>query len=100
MRLTRNNIAAAIFTKHGHKVELVKGNGYYYFSSAEEDFRTAPITYAHGVSVYVNGLWCFDSIERWVSAYEDLIEDVIVPENATDEPTSKIIILQSRNNVY
>jgi hypothetical protein len=48
----------------------------------------------------VNGLWCFDSIERWVSAYEDLIEDVIVPENATDEPTSKIIILQSRNNVY
>ena len=85
MRLTRNNIAKAIFEKHGHKVELIKGDGYYYFTSAEEDFRTAPITYAHGSSIYVNGLWCLDSIERWVSEYENLIEDAEVPEDAISE---------------
>ena len=92
MRLTRNNIAAAIFAKHGHKVELVKGNGYYYFSSAEEDYRLAPITYAHGVSVYTNGLWTMD-IDRWVSAYEDLIEDVIVPEDATEDRTKPFTLI-------
>ncbi len=85
MRVTLNKIAEAIFEKHGHKVELVKGNGYYYFTSAEEDFLTAPISYAHGQSVYVNGLWCID-LEGWVGRYEDLIEDVIVPErNATED---------------
>lgn len=93
MRLTLNNIAKAIFEKHGHKVELVKGNGYYWFTSAEEDFRTAPISYAHGQSVYVNGLWCYTDVERWVAAYEDLIEGVIIPDNATDEPTKKMVIL-------
>jgi hypothetical protein len=99
MKATKKNVAAAIFEKHGHKVELVKGNGYFYFSSDEADYRLAPITYAHGTSVYVNGLWCFD-VERWVSEYETLIEDVIVPENATEELTTKIIVLQSPNNVY
>jgi len=93
MRLTRNNIAAAIFAKHGHKVELVKGNGYYYFVSAEEDCRTAPISYAYGHSVYVNGLWCFPEVERWVSEYEDLIKDVIVPENATEDRTKPITLI-------
>ncbi|RKZ88296.1 MAG: hypothetical protein DRQ39_02650 [Gammaproteobacteria bacterium] len=93
MRLTRNNIAAAIYAKHGHKVELLKGDGYYYFTSAEEDCRTAPISYAHGQSVYVNGLWCYDNIERWVREYEDLINDVIVPENAAEDRTKPITLI-------
>lgn len=91
MRLTRNNIAAAIFRKHGHKVELVKGDGYYYFASAD-DYRISPITYAHGHSVYVNGLWVHGTVERWVSEYEDLIKDVIVPENATDTRDKPLVI--------
>jgi hypothetical protein len=93
VRLTLNNVAAAIFDKHGHKVELVKGNGYYYFASAEEDCRTAPISYAYGHSVYVNGLWCYGTVERWVSEYEDLIKDVIVPEDATEDRTKPITLI-------
>ena len=92
MKATRKNVAAAILAKHGHKVELVKGNGYFYFASDEADYRLAPITYAHGTSVYVNGLWCFD-VDRWVSEYEELIKDVIVPENATDELTNRTVSL-------
>jgi len=94
MRLTRNNIAAAIFEKHGHKVELVKGDGYYYFTSAEEDCRTAPISYAHGQSVYVNGLWCYETIERWVSEYEDLIKDVVMPEEPSKKYIPHVIIMR------
>lgn len=92
MKATKKNVAAAIEKKHGHKVELVKGNGYFYFTSAEDDYRLAPITYAHGVSIYTNGLWAFD-VDRWVSEYEELIKNAEVPENPTAEPTSKIIIL-------
>lgn len=93
MRVTLNNIAKAIFDKHGHKVELVRGNGYYYFTAAEDDYRLAPITYAHGSSVYTNVLagW---SVDRWVSEYETLIEDAIIPENATEERTGpKTIVM-------
>lgn len=97
MKATRKNVAAAIEKKLGHKVELVKGNGYFYFTSAEEDYRLAPITYAHGVSVYTNGLWTFD-VDRWVGEYEDLIKGVEVPVDATEDPTSKIIIMSNKVN--
>lgn len=79
MRVTRNNIANAIFDKTGHKIELVKGNGYNYFVSAEDDHRTAPITYAYDASVMVNSIGLF-SVDRWVSDYEYLIRDVDVAE--------------------
>jgi hypothetical protein len=92
MKATRKNVAAAIFKKLGHKVELVKGNGYFYFTSAEEDYRLAPITYAHGASIYTNGLWTMD-VERWVGEYEYLIEGVVVPDNATEEFKTKVIKL-------
>lgn len=97
MKATKKNVAAAILKKFGHKVELIKGHGYFHFTSAEEDFRLAPITYAHDSSVYTNGLWTFD-VDRWVSEYESLIEGVEIPENATEEPTTKIIIFS--NKVY
>ncbi len=97
MRLTRNNIAAAILAKHGHKVELVKGAGYFYFTSDEADYRLAPITYAHGASVYTNGLWTMD-IDQWVSAYEDLIEGVEVPKNAAKD-TMTIFIKFARKSL-
>lgn len=95
MKATRKNVAAAIEKKHGHKVELVKGNGYFYFTSAEDDYRTAPITYAHGASVYTNGLWTFD-VDRWVGEYEYLIEGVEVPANATEEKTPNLIKLTAK----
>lgn len=95
MKATKKNVAAAIEKKHGHKVELVKGNGYFYFTSAEDDYRTAPITYAHGVSIYTNGLWTFD-VDRWVGEYEYLIEGVEVPADALESPTTKLIILGNK----
>ncbi len=95
MKATKKNVAAAIFKKFGHKVELIKGHGYFHFTSTEEDFRLAPITYAFDSSVYTNGLWTFD-VERWVAEYADLIEGVEVPENATAPVTTKIRIFSKQ----
>ncbi len=89
MKATRKNVAEAIFKKHGHRVELVKSDGCFYFTSAEEDYRDAPITFAYGSTIYVNSLWTFD-VDRWISEYEDLIEDVIVPKK-NDNPEPKVI---------
>ncbi len=95
MKATKKNVAEAIFKKFGHKVELVKGHGYFHFTSAEEDFRLAPITYAFDSSVYTNGLWTFD-VERWVGEYAYLIDGVEVPKTATDPVTTKIRIFPKK----
>ena len=93
MKATKKNVAAAILAKHGHKVELVKGNGYFYFAAAQDsDYRLEPITYAETPSVCINA-FCDTDVEWWVARYEDLIDGVLVPENALEPPTQKIIIL-------
>ena len=91
MRTTRKNIEAAILEKHGHRVEIVKGDGYWYFCSAEEDYRTSPLTYAAGTSVWVMHLTDF-SVDRWVAAYEELIEGVEVPELSEDTGPKTIVL--------
>ncbi len=90
MRPTHNTIAEAIFEKHGHRVELVRGTDYFYFVSDEADYRLAPITYAYTASVETNWLWSRD-VDQWVSEYESLIEGVEVPENAANDTMTLFI---------
>ena len=93
MKATKKNVAAAILAKHGHKVELVKGNGYFYFAAEQDaDYRIEPITYAESPSVWINA-FCDTDVEWWVLRYEYLIEDAEVPENALEPITNKMIIL-------
>lgn len=91
MKATKKNVAAAILKKHGHKVELVKGNGYFYFAVEQgADFYIEPITYAESPSVYINA-FCGTDIDWWVGRYEDMIEGVVVPETSIEELGTKVI---------
>ncbi len=91
MKATKKNVAAAILKKHGHKVELVKGNGYFYFAVEQgADFYIEPITYAKSPSVYINA-FCGTTVEWWVGHYEYMIEDVVVPENAGEKHIPRTI---------
>lgn len=94
MKATKKNVAAAILEKHGHKVELIKSDGCWYFAAAEgSDWKAEPISYAYARTVYTMYLSDLD-LERWVSEYEEMIEGVVVPTQ-DDEP--KIITLTGNN---
>ena len=91
MKATKKNVAAAILEKFGHKVELVKGNGYFYFAVEQgANFYIEPITYAASPSVYINA-FCGTTVEWWVGHYEDMIEGVEVPENAGEKKVPSVI---------
>ena len=93
MKATKKNVAAAILEKHGHKVELVKGNGYFYFAAAQDaEYRLEPITYAETPSVCINA-FCDTDVEWWIHRYEDLIDGVLVPENALEPVSTNTIVI-------
>ena len=93
MKATKQNVAAAILTKHGHKVELVKGNGYFYFTAADDTYyRLEPITYAESPSVWINA-FCDTDVAWWVCRYEALIEAAEVPENALEPVSTATIVI-------
>jgi hypothetical protein len=82
MKATKKNVSAAILKKHGHKVDLVKGDGYHYFSTTESDWELAkvePIAHAEGSMVYSMWLGDYD-VDGWVAQYESLIEGVEMPD--------------------
>lgn len=102
MKATKKNVAAAILEKHGHKVELVKGDGYYYFVTAESDWELAkvePIAHADGSMVY--SMWLTDyDVDGWVSNYEYLIKDVEMPDPDYDYGDVAPITLKFGHGVY
>lgn len=98
MKATKQKVSEAIWAKHGHKVELVKSGGYFYFSVIGADWKIEPISWASSSSVWVYRITDLD-LDGWVAAYEELIEGVEIPE-AHDPDKQKPIVLVSKNNVY
>ena len=98
MRVTANNIAKAVKAETGIDVELVTGDGYYWFASVG---GINVLDYAPTTSVYVTRMSDF-SVERWVEEFKGLIEGVEVPEKLerNEDGTYKPIVLQSFKNVY
>ena len=86
MKATKKNVAAAILEKFGHRGELVKGDGYYYFSPQSSDWEKAKIEpIAHAETTMVYSMWLTDyDLSGWVANYEYLINGVEMPEPEHD----------------
>lgn len=76
MRVTKKNINIAIKEATGHDVEIVHGNGYWYFVYDGEDEATIKLIYGQmkSTSVFVYHLSAF-SVNRWVEEFKALMND-------------------------
>jgi hypothetical protein len=75
MRITRRKIEQEILNRFGLTVELVKGNGYYYFSTDHDESAEVlyqlPTTSVY--TMFLNGGNI--TIEWWVGYFEDFLID-------------------------
>lgn len=74
MRITRHKIEQAVFNRFGVITELVRGNGYYYFSSAGDDASDDVIYRLPTTSVYtmqLNGGSV--TLDWWLGYFEDFL---------------------------
>ena len=69
MRITRAKVEQAIRNKYGIDVELVKGNGYWYFIPAD----SWVLGCMGGTSIYTMMLGGVE-LNWWVEAFEDLFD--------------------------
>lgn len=87
MRLTMNNISAAIKRKTGIECMMLKGNGYFYFVNPSK--KPNLLDYAQETSVYTNGLWTM-SLLGWLDAFENIIKGVELPSRSVVAPDGTI----------
>lgn len=100
MKATKKNVAEAILKKHGHKVELCKGDGYYHFAPAESDWELAKVEpIAHAEETMVYSMWLTDyDVAGWVENYEALIATAEMPD--PDHDYNAPIIFKIGKGIY
>ena len=70
-RLTAKTVCNEIKKRFGYEVELVNGNGYFYFVEPDHLHR---LDRWSTTSVYVNSLNQMD-LEGWMGSFENLLKD-------------------------
>lgn len=69
-RLTAKKVAAEIYKHFGYEVELINGNGYFYFVEPDHLHR---LDNWETTSVYVNSLNQM-SLDQWLADFKAMIE--------------------------
>ena len=76
MRITRRKVEQAVYDRFGVITELVRGAGYYYFSSAGDDASDDVIYRLPTTSVYTMQLSGGNvTLDWWLGYFEDFLID-------------------------